>query len=162
MARSWKIIHDHGFFDALLLLSWKITDGLDLSDLTSRSIGMVFVWKKTFFTHFNFILIIFTEKSQITLDSSFKLFIQTKTRISCFIDVLLEMTHSKGTLMSDPNQTTKWIRCQSRRFIGSTTTLQSCIYTVKYALACRTILKIALHPQVKQIVFRSYIFGILV
>ena len=27
MARSWKIIHDHGLFDALLLLSWKITDG---------------------------------------------------------------------------------------------------------------------------------------
>ena len=27
MGRSWKIIHDHGFFDALLLLSWKIMDG---------------------------------------------------------------------------------------------------------------------------------------
>ena len=27
MARSWKIIHDHGFFNALLLLSWKIMDG---------------------------------------------------------------------------------------------------------------------------------------
>ena len=27
MARSWKIIHDHGFFDALFLLSWKIMDG---------------------------------------------------------------------------------------------------------------------------------------
>ena len=27
-ARSWKIIHVHGFFDTLLLLSWKIMDGL--------------------------------------------------------------------------------------------------------------------------------------
>ena len=27
MARSWNIIHDHEFFDALLLLSWKIMDG---------------------------------------------------------------------------------------------------------------------------------------
>ena len=27
MARSWKIFHDHGFFDALLLLSWKTMDG---------------------------------------------------------------------------------------------------------------------------------------
>ena len=26
MARSWKIIHDHGFFDTLLQLSWKIMD----------------------------------------------------------------------------------------------------------------------------------------
>ena len=26
MARSWEIIHDHGFFDTLLLLPWKIMD----------------------------------------------------------------------------------------------------------------------------------------
>ena len=27
MTRSWKIIHDHGFFDTLLQFLWKIMDG---------------------------------------------------------------------------------------------------------------------------------------